>query len=468
MNPTGPEDEAGDAQDPTAEVSGQRLAAEEGAQACWTDEELSLLGKLPDGEVALRTGREAEAVQWKRLSLRIPSFRGTLRNVHDPVEPEKVTLAFGPYAPPRTRRGKFLFCELRGTVKVGDFSNGPIPWPMKHGTRSIILCGDLIRAVRNESEIAVAYQWGVCLGVVGKWRRALEVGPMTPGTRRLKSSNSSKAMTALLRAHLTRVKVGKPIRFTPEGKARAVAARRRPRTERWYESMAKHFAARRGKLVDPSDKPWTPEEEKFLGTRPDKEVAVLLNRSVGAVTSRRLGKKIAYRNPTRRPWTAAELEMLGKVADREIARRTGHPLLSVRSKRRKLGYLVRPHPKPWTPEEEKLLGTGSDRQVAEILKRSEPDVNRRRVALSIAPCPTHPLYDFWTREEDKLLGTASDAEIAARIGRGKGAVQARRLALGLPSHREQRRLSNAKQVGVQRVLHQRRFHSPFDAANEHR
>jgi hypothetical protein len=27
-------------------------------------------------------------------------------------------LLFGPYEPPRTRRGKFLFCEWRGPVKV--------------------------------------------------------------------------------------------------------------------------------------------------------------------------------------------------------------------------------------------------------------------------------------------------------------------------------------------------------------
>src|SRR5438552_16642890 len=51
-------------------------------------------------------------------------------------------LLFGPYHPPKTRRGKFLFCERRGTVKVGDYSDGPIPWPVKWGTRnSLILCG---------------------------------------------------------------------------------------------------------------------------------------------------------------------------------------------------------------------------------------------------------------------------------------------------------------------------------------
>src|SRR5213596_1946438 len=57
---------------------------------------------------------------------------------------QRFNLLFGPYHPPKTRRGKFLFCEMRGTVKVGDYSDGPIPWPVKWGTRnSLILCGDL-------------------------------------------------------------------------------------------------------------------------------------------------------------------------------------------------------------------------------------------------------------------------------------------------------------------------------------
>ena len=75
---------------------------------------------------------------------------------------QRFNLLFGPYHPPKTRRGKFLFCEMRGTVKVGDYSDGPIPWPVKWGTRnSLILCGDLVRAVQVESAQGVAHHW-VC------------------------------------------------------------------------------------------------------------------------------------------------------------------------------------------------------------------------------------------------------------------------------------------------------------------
>src|SRR5439155_20300238 len=125
------------------------------------------------------------------------------RNKPASLEPEKRRLRFDPYAPPRTRRGAFLFCEMRGTVKVGDYTDGPIPWPIKWGTRSPILSADLVRAVQQESELAVAHHWGVCPGTVTKWRNALEVGPITEGTRQVKSYNTTEAMTLALRAHLS-------------------------------------------------------------------------------------------------------------------------------------------------------------------------------------------------------------------------------------------------------------------------
>jgi hypothetical protein len=50
---------------------------------------------------------------------------------------------------------------------------------MKWGRRSPILCGDLVRAVQQESALAVAYHWGVCHNVVTRWRAALQVEPIT-------------------------------------------------------------------------------------------------------------------------------------------------------------------------------------------------------------------------------------------------------------------------------------------------
>ena len=70
---------------------------------------------------------------------------------------ERFRLRFGPYEPPRTDFGRWLKCEMRGKVKVGRFSHGPIPWPRKWRTNSLILCGDLVRAVKKEAVQAVAW-----------------------------------------------------------------------------------------------------------------------------------------------------------------------------------------------------------------------------------------------------------------------------------------------------------------------
>jgi hypothetical protein len=62
----------------------------------------------------------------------------------------------------------------------------PIPWPQTAnadaGRRYLILCGDLVKAIRRESATAVARWWGVTNATVSHWRRSLNVGPETEGT----------------------------------------------------------------------------------------------------------------------------------------------------------------------------------------------------------------------------------------------------------------------------------------------
>ena len=59
------------------------------------------------------------------------------------------------------------------------------PYVKKPGLHSRIVCGDLIRAVQTESEIAVAHHWGVTPNTVSRWRQALCVPRMTEGSRKL-------------------------------------------------------------------------------------------------------------------------------------------------------------------------------------------------------------------------------------------------------------------------------------------
>ena len=68
----------------------------------------------------------------------------------------------GLYEMPRFRVGGKLTCELRDRdVVVGGISKGLISWPtvkMK-GRPSLILCGDLVKAVSCESGTAVWHHW---------------------------------------------------------------------------------------------------------------------------------------------------------------------------------------------------------------------------------------------------------------------------------------------------------------------
>src|SRR5205807_6771080 len=126
---------------------------------------------------------------------------------------------------------------------------------------------------------------------------------ITAGTRRLKSYVQSEALTPALRAHLSRIRIGKPHKLTPGGKARLLAALRRPKPAHWFQSMARHFAAKRGKPVRPGDRVWTPKEERLLGKKPDHEVARILKRSITAVSARRYQKKIPCAKASRRRGT---------------------------------------------------------------------------------------------------------------------------------------------------------------------
>lgn len=76
---------------------------------------------------------------------------------------DRYKLLHGPYKALRFRYGRTLFCEMRGDVVVHGMSPGRIAWPatrMKNGRLTIILCGGLVKAVRREAGIAVAYWWG--------------------------------------------------------------------------------------------------------------------------------------------------------------------------------------------------------------------------------------------------------------------------------------------------------------------
>lgn len=205
-------------------------------------------------------------------------------------------LLYGPYSPPAgVKRGSWLTCEYRGLVQVGGWSGGPIPWPkkMKSGRPSLILYGDLVSAVKKESEIAVAYWWGVSVNTVWQWRKLLGVDRMTAGTTELFKLNAAENLTAevsekgrmssLLPENIEKrveARRGRPMhKNTREALKKAVS---KPKSQEWKEK-----ARQRGKTQPHQNKYNWDSYVFLLGKDTDKNIAKLIGCSIGRVRDKR-------------------------------------------------------------------------------------------------------------------------------------------------------------------------------------
>lgn len=123
-----------------------------------------------------------------------------------------------PYVMPLCTIGGCLLDKARGPVRVFGITDAPVQWPFTRprgrGPISLILCGDLVRAVESESVAAVSRAWNVSRSRVQRWRRELGVPTWNDGT------------LALCRREL-------PRRITPaEGRAGGLASRGTPKRRR--------------------------------------------------------------------------------------------------------------------------------------------------------------------------------------------------------------------------------------------
>lgn len=160
-----------------------------------------------------------------------------------PSRPESVRLIAGPYKAPKGRVGHTMTCFARDCdVKVAGFTDAPISWPFarRRGNRSIILCGDLVRAVCLEAEVAVAYHWGVATSTVYTWRKALGVTRLNKGSARLVrhyiNLGRPLSLTPEARAKHGRSRKGKPPH--PNFRAAALEAASRPKSDAWKQAMS--------------------------------------------------------------------------------------------------------------------------------------------------------------------------------------------------------------------------------------
>lgn len=289
---------------------------------------------------------------------------------------EHFKLLFGPYAPPKIPRNQRLFCEVRGCLKVGSWSDGLIPWPRRYRTGSIILCGDLVRAVKLESVEAVCYHWGVCRNVVQKWRHALHVTEFNPGTRQLRkqvrvtADSPARKRAAFRASHPTAIL----------DRQELLHERAHPLVRSSSSELVRERMARTGRHINPDLRLWSDKEDKLLGTARDEKIASQINRTKSAVRARRniLGIP-AWNVSYSRPWTTAEEALLGVVPDRELAKKLGRTFLAVQA-RREIKHLppVNPERRRFTQEEDALLKSLSNLEAARKLGRNLQVVAARR------------------------------------------------------------------------------------------
>jgi len=289
---------------------------------------------------------------------------------------EHFKLLFGPYAPPKIPRNQRLFCEVRGCLKVGSWSDGLIPWPRRYRTGSIILCGDLVRAVKLESVEAVCYHWGVCRNVVQKWRHALHVTEFNPGTLQIRKQVQTTAGSPARKRAAFRANHPTAILDRQE----LLHERAHPLVRSSSSELVRERMARTGRHINPDLRLWSDKEDKLLGTARDEKIASQINRTKSAVRARRniLGIP-AWNVSYSRPWTKAEEALLGVVPDRELAKKLGRTFLAVQA-RREIKHLppVNPERRRFTQEEDALLKSLSNLEAARKLGRNLQVVAARR------------------------------------------------------------------------------------------
>lgn len=255
---------------------------------------------------------------------------------------ERYRLLYGPYKPPLIRRG-FLIDAVRGKVTFSHFTTAPIPWPKCQkaksrsggGSGGYVLCGDLVRALTDESAPAVAHHWGVSHSTVTNWRRALELKGRSAGAHRVVEIGVELARRPESRAKISLANRGR--RNSPKHKTRLHAGMMAGWKERFEARRAAYRKTGRFPNATKAD-PWIPEEEKLLGKYSAANLALIIGRTRTGIVARRTQLGIPpFPSTTQRPWMESETKILGTDMDYLIAARLKRTVASVTAKRQALG-----------------------------------------------------------------------------------------------------------------------------------
>jgi hypothetical protein len=213
------------------------------------------------------------------------------------------TKLHGRYGTPRFRIGAKVTCEVRGELKIVGVTDAPIPWPLgagpRGGAKSLVVSGDLVRAIRRESVYALCHWFGVNFQTVTKWRKALGVPQLNFGTRKLWEANAAAGY------FWQGVKASKANSSDPLRRARHAAARRGKRQSaqsiektRRANFGRKHSAETRRKLVEawkrrrlgkrgPGGGDWKAWEDALVQAAPISEAMRWTGRTKSAIQWRR-------------------------------------------------------------------------------------------------------------------------------------------------------------------------------------
>jgi hypothetical protein len=267
----------------------------------WTEDEDKVVLAQPVAVAATLLQRTREAVKIRRGKLlrrltperapKLLSHTDAQQRIEVPrydskEQEEKVRFVGGPYAPPFVPTGGWLECKLRGKLQVNGYTNALIPWPVAVGHRKqLIVCGDLVRALKTESRLAVVFHFGISPQMVSEYRRRLDIERFTAGSQRLFRRTVDLARTPEARAKLSRRAEGHADTMTPKQREQLRQIQSRPKSKAWKQRMSERWTRRIALLGRPQL--WTEAELKVIGTKSDREVAKMLNRSLSAVKAKK-------------------------------------------------------------------------------------------------------------------------------------------------------------------------------------
>lgn len=247
---------------------------------------------------------------------------------------ERVRLHFGPYRAPRFNFGSVVSDEIRGDVKVVGLSDARIPWPIgrKGRAQGLVVTEGLVRAVRQESVLAVSYWWGITDRTVTVWRRALGVPGLNEGSHRLRVKHGKSPTWRRRILRKAWAKANDPERIAklaatlkgrqlPGNATQAALAARRASLDEASIRRLKRLYAKKSHIapqIGPRWKRiWSAREDHWVKTLPPSDAIRKTGRSAEAVYCRR--RTLGIVDEARR---AAALRGGRKPSTSTIGRRT--------------------------------------------------------------------------------------------------------------------------------------------------